>query len=324
MCEPHPIFPSHGTAAFGNSSTFYWWPGCSVSLPRAALVFRSFLSLTPIRPEALCMFAQLLALWFLFQFLYPRRERADTAALFYSLGAIGSALLLYSLKPSYALATLFTIALVLALVIRGRQSRNRKIVFLLGALAIGVAILLPERMLSRSDPITKIFLPQTLFSIHANIIRDQMNEDLERGTATAFPDAWLRTAAHELKGEIERLHIAPPGQFSLLGFDPDQLMNGENAIFTKWQQHFGSGEEWKRFLDYYFWRAVRHRPLSFAGKIARQLTVFYNWQCPAFVAHRKTALVAWHYAPSLAVIRDPENWAQLGRLPAGVRLLAET
>ena len=34
--------------------------------------------------------------------------------------------------------------------------------------------------------------------------------------------------------------------------------------------------------------------------------------------------MAWHYSSSLAVIRDPENWAQLGRLPAGLRLHAET
>lgn len=277
-----------------------------------------------IRAEALCMFAQLLGLWFFFEFLYHGRERADTFALFYGLGAIGSALLLYSLKPSYALAALFTIGLVLGLVVRGRQSRNRKIVFLLGALAIGVAFLLPERILSRSDPLTKLFLPQTLFSIHANIIRDQMNEDLARGTAAPFPEAWLRTAADDLGAEIDRLHVASPRQFSLLGFDPDHLMNGENAIFTRWQQHFGSVDELKRFLDYYFWRAVLHRPLQFGGKIGRQLAVFYNWQCPAFTAYRKTALVAWHYAPSLVVIRDPENWGQLGRLPAGLQLLAKT
>jgi hypothetical protein len=277
-----------------------------------------------IRPEALCMFAQLLGFWFLFEFLHHRRERADTAALLYGLGAIAGALLLYSLKPSYALATFFTIGLVLALVLLGRQSRNRKIIFGLGALAVGVVFLLPERMLSRSDPFSKIFLPQTLFSIHANIVRDQMNEDLARGAITPFPEAWLRTASRDLSAEIQRFRIAAPGQFSLLGFDPDRLMNGEDAIFTRWQQHFGNAHEWKHFLDYYFWRALQHRPLSFAAKIARQLAVFYNWQCPAFVAYRKTALVAWHYAPSLAVIRDPENWAQLGRLPAGLRLRSET
>jgi hypothetical protein len=277
-----------------------------------------------IRAEALCMFAQLLGLWVLFEFVYHRRERADTHAFFYGLGAIGSAFLLYSLKPSFTLAALFTIGLVLGLVVGGRQSRNRKIMFLLGALAVGVAFLLPERILSRSDPVAKIFLPQTLFSIHANIIRDQMNEDLARGTATPFPEEWLRTAAHEFSGEIGRLHVSAPAQFSLLGFDPDHLMNGENAIFTRWQQHFGSVEEWKRFLDYYFWHAVRHRPLAFVSKIGRQLAVFYNWKCPAFTTYPKIALVAWHYAPSLAIIRDPENWPQLSRLPGGPRLLSET
>ena len=278
-----------------------------------------------IRPEALCMFAQLLSLWFLFQFLHHRRIQSKGAASFYGLGAIGSALLLFSLKPSYLLAAMLTIGVVLWLAIRKGQSRNRKTLFVAGAIAIFTAFLLPEYLLSRPDPGTRLFLPQTLFSIHASIIRDQMKDDLARHAATPFPETWLRTASAELGAEIERLRIEPPGQFSLLGFDPDRIMNGGNAIFTRWQQQrFGSGDEWKHFLDYYFWRAVRHRPLSFAAKIGRQLAVFYNWQCPAFTAYPKYALVAWYYAPSLDVIRDPENWAQLSRLPAGPRLAAGT
>lgn len=277
-----------------------------------------------IRSEAVCLFAQLLALWLFFEFLYRRQRQSYRAILLSGLGTISAALMLYSLKPSYALAALLTIGLIVWLVVRGRQRQNRKLLFLAGALAVAVVFLLPERLLARSDPLTKLFLPQTLFSIHANIIRDQMQDDLRRGAVTPFPLTWLRTASSELGAEIDRFRIAPPHQFSVVGFDPDQLMNGKDAIFTRWQQQRGSAEEWKRFLDYYFWRAVRNRPLSFATKICRQLAFFYNWECPAFTAYPRYALVAWHYAPSLAVIRDPENWAELGKLPAGVRLAAES
>jgi hypothetical protein len=277
-----------------------------------------------IRSEAVCAFAQLLLFWLFFEFICRGSRQSDRAILWSGLGTIAGALLLYSLKPSYVLATFSTIGLVLWLAGRRMQIGNRKLLFLAGAAGIAAAFIVPERLLSRSDPATKLFLPQTLFSIHANIIRDQMQDDLKNGALTPFPRRWLQTATDELGSEINRLRIPPPRQFSIVGFDPDQLMNGEHAIFTRWQKHFGSGEEWKRFLDYYFWRAVWHRPLSFAAKICRQLAVFYNWQCPAFIAYPKYPLVAWHYDPSLAVIRHPGNWAELGKLPAGVRLAANT
>jgi hypothetical protein len=100
-------------------------------------------------------------------------------------------------------------------------------------------------------------------------------------------------------------------------------MNGENAVITRWLRQLGD-DELKRFLNYYFWRAARQRPLEFAAKISRQLAVFYGWQCPAFTSYRRIALSDWYYRPSLAVIRDPENWDQLGAVPGGRQLLART
>lgn len=101
-------------------------------------------------------------------------------------------------------------------------------------------------------------------------------------------------------------------------------MNGENAIFARWNQQLGNDDELRKFLNYYYWRALQHRPVSFAIKISRQMGVFYAWQCPALLEYRRIPLVAWHYRHSLDVIKDPENWEQLRRIPAGVRLLAQT
>jgi hypothetical protein len=273
-----------------------------------------------IRSEALCQSVQLLCFWLFFQFLFYRRAQAERRRiLLYGLGCIASALLLYSLKPSFTLTAFFTIALVLVLAVRKFRA-----LFFAGAFSVALVFLLPEYWLSRNDRLSKMFLSETLFSVHANIIHDQMSADLAQGVETPFPQTWLRAACDDLGAEINRLRIPEPRQFSLLGFDPDNLMNGGNAVVTRWLQQLGGDAELKRFLDYYFWRAVRHQPLAFAAKIHRQLGVFYSSPCPAFTTYSRIALVAWHYEASLAVIRDPENWEQLGKLPAGQRLLSAT
>lgn len=278
-----------------------------------------------IRPEALCMAVQLMSFWLLFEFLFYRRKPAQAGRMaLFGCGAIASSLLLCALKPSFTGAALFTAALVLVLVICSRHTWRFRAFFCSAALLIALAFFVPERWLARNDRLSKMFLPQTLFAVHANIIHAQMKEDLARGVATPFPTAWLRTACDELGAEIERLHVPYPKQFSLLGFDPDHLMNGDQAIMTRWLRQLGGDDELKRFLNYYFWRAFRQRPLDFTAKISRQLAVFYDWQCPAFISHRRIALTAWYYQPSMAVIRDPENWEQLGAVPGGPPLLAQT
>jgi hypothetical protein len=278
-----------------------------------------------IRSEALCPAVQLLSFWLFFQFLLYRRAQTDRRRLvLYGLGCIASAFLLSSLKPSFTLTALFTIVLVLVLFVRTRESAGFRALFLAGAFSVALVFVLPEYWLSRNDRLSKMFLSETLFSVHAKIIRDQMSADLAQGVETPFPQPWLRAARDDLGAEITRLRVPEPKQFSLLGFDPDNLMNGGNAVITRWLRQLGGDAELKRFLDYYFWRAVQHQPLAFAAKIRRHLAVFYSSPCPAFTTYRRIGLVAWHYEASLAVIRDPENWEQLGKLPAGQRLLSAT
>ena len=278
-----------------------------------------------IRPEAVCMFAQMLTFWLLFQFLLYRRSTAHwRKTALYGIAGVASSLLLCSLKPSFTLTALLTIGVLLGLVVRSRLGWKRQLLFFAGAVVTGLVFLVPEHLLARRDRLSKMFLPQTLFSVHAEIIREQMGDDLARGLPVPFPRPWLQTAYEELGVEIARARVPSPEQFSLLGFNPDYLMNGENAIFARWNQQLGNDDELRKFLNYYYWRALQHRPVSFAIKISRQMGVFYAWQCPALLEYRRIPLVAWHYRHSLDVIKDPENWEQLRRIPAGVRLLAQT
>ena len=278
-----------------------------------------------IRPEALCFFGQMLSFWLVLQALFHRRPSTPPGKIvLYAIGGVASAWLLYSLKPSYAMTALLTIAVVVWVVLRAKLNRKFRSLFFAGALATTLLFFVPEYLLSRGDRATKLFLPQTLFSIHADIIRDQIADDLAQGAAVPFPRPWLQTVSQELGAEISRLKVNGPGQFSLLGFDPDYLMNGEHAIFNRWLEHFGNDEDYGKFLKYYYWRALEHRPLSFAAKIARQMQVFYSWHCPAFISYRRIPMVAWHYSHSVEVIIDRVNWAEIGKTTAGARLLAQS
>jgi hypothetical protein len=278
-----------------------------------------------IRPEALCMFVQLLSFWLLVEFLFCRRAPASEGkTVGCAIGTVASALLLCSLKPSFTITALLMIVFVLALLLRSRLSWKFRSLFFVGAIAAALLFLVPEHLLGRGDRLSKMFLPQTLFAVHANIIHAQIGDDLAHGASGPFPQPWLETAYEDLGTEISRLQVPSPRQFSLLGFDPDHLMNGEHSIFSRWQQQLGSDDELHRFLTYYYWRAVGHRPFSFASKIGRQLGVFYTWECPAFLSYRRILLVAWHYQHSLAMITAADNWAELGKISAGQDLRART
>jgi hypothetical protein len=278
-----------------------------------------------IRPEAVCMFAQMLMFWLLVQFLCyrgnPARERLTAV---YGIATVASALFLCSLKPSYTLTAVLTVALVLALVIGANLAWKSRLLFFAGTAVTALLFLVPEYLLSRGDRLTKMFLPQTLFAVHANVIHAQIADDLAHGVAGPFPQGWLQAAHDDLGAEIERLKRESPRQFSLLGFDPDHLMNGEDAIFSRWQKQLGGDDGLVRFLNHYYWRTLQKRPLSFATKIARQMGVFYTWKCPAFENHRRILLVAWHYEMSLAMITAPDNWAELSKNAAGRRLRTQT
>lgn len=274
---------------------------------------------TNIRPEAVCMFFQMLSFWLVLRVFVGRGARvADGIA------AVGSALILCSLKPSYTLTALGTIALLCAIIIRRKGSRKSRFVFFGGAIAAALLLLVPEYLLGRNDRLSRMFLPETLFSVHANIIYPEIGDDLAQQRTVPFPRPWLQTAYEDLGAELTRNQVRPPAQFSLLGFNPDYLINGEHAIFNQWLQQLGGDDGLERFLTHYYWRAVRHRPLAFAAKIVRQMGVFYRWECPAFQMYRRIPFVAWHYQQSVAVIKDPENWVELGKTPSGLRLRAQT
>ncbi len=258
-----------------------------------------------IRSDAVCMFFEMLAFWVVLQFLYHRLVTANKQrTTLYGIAVVSTAGVLASLKPSFTIMAVVMVVPVLWLMIRFRSGLRYQLLFLAASTAAVLALIIPEQSLRRDDPRSKTFFPQTLFAVHAKIIRAQMEQDLRSNDTGRYPPAWLRSACDDLESAILTPHptLKP---FPLLGFHPDSLMKGPDALFVQWKTQLGSDEALLEFLRYYYRRTLVKRPREVLDKIVRQLSVFYAPECPAF-AVKKSVPLAQHYCRSLAVLNDPE------------------
>ena len=146
---------------------------------------------TQLRPEGVCAFLISVNLYFVIQFtacfFVERRQAASVA---YGIAAVFSSILLASAKPSFWLASI-VVLLPVAMFFVQRGLIWQKIALGGGAALSAALLLLPEHFLSRNDEASQTFLPTTLFVIHANLIRDQMADDLRRDANVRYPREWL-------------------------------------------------------------------------------------------------------------------------------------
>ncbi len=153
-----------------------------------------------IRPEAIFPFFALLDLGLLLTFLrawFIDRRLGRAAVL--AGGALFVAVGLDQLKPSFGLALGAAAAPVLAAALSPWRQPPRPRCLLAGAagvaaLAAGILFLWPEHRLSRGDPMSTLFLPETLLTIHADIIDAQIVEDARHPAATPYTSRWLDDA----------------------------------------------------------------------------------------------------------------------------------
>jgi len=114
-----------------------------------------------------------------------------------------------------------------------------------------------------------------------------------------------------------------PTSFPSLGFHPDYLMNGSDVLFTRWAKALGGENALLKFLHYYYWRALLHRPRAFLEKFVSQF-VHYSVPCPAFSTHRTLPLAPLHFSASVAALRKTGMLPALDAKPAGRIYVAET
>ena len=144
-------------------------------------------------------------------------------------------------------------------------------------------IVSPEYFLSRKDELSRLFLPTTLFVIHADLIRDQMADDIAKQAILPYRSDWLDRIQKQLAAEIAKAGPVEKWRFPSLGFSPDVLMYGPDSIAERLAAEFNDDiGTLTSFYRFYYWRTWRQRPFEMAKKVARQVALFYRAPSPVF------------------------------------------
>jgi hypothetical protein len=231
-------------------------------------------------------------------------EKRPWASVGFGTGVAFTSVLLASAKPSFALVGLIAL-LPVGVFFLGRDFARQKIALAGGAALSAALLLLPEHFLSRHDEVSRTFLPTSLFVNHADLIRDQMADDIQRIAATPYPREWLERVHAALSAEIVKSHAARPGHYWSFGFDPDYLMYDESSIAAHLRREFGHDvPALCAFYWYYYGRIWRERPFLVLKKTKVQMSIFYSEMCPAY-NREKSLYLAKEYDQGTALLALP-------------------
>jgi hypothetical protein len=280
----------------------------------AAEPFRAEMQL---RPEGVCAFLVSLNLYFAVHFMaccfVEKRPRASVG---HGIGTVFTAVLLVSAKPSFGLLAIVAVVPVAILFFRRGWFRE-KIALGIGAIVGAALLLVPEYFLGRDDAQGRPFLPATLFVNHADLIRDQIADDLQRGASVPYSREWLERVHAALRTEIAKSFTARPDHYWSFGFDPDYLMYNPDSIVTQLRREFGNnGPDPSAFYRFYYWRIWQCRPLAVARKIQTQMTVFYAAMCPVYNREKSLPLTGKYGDGADALRIEPNHELWMGYAPA--------
>ncbi len=247
---------------------------------------------TQLRPEGVCAFLIGINLYFAVQFISCSfLEHRRTGAVVCGSATVLTSLLLASAKPSFWLAVIIVMVPVAAFLVRQNWWRQKIALGLATALTASL-LLWPERVLSRTDEASQTFLSTMLFVIHADLIRDQMAEDLKNNAQLPYPREWLEHVYTALNREIANSQTKYPGHYPSLNFDPEYLWFEPDSIAAQLTREFGNNISARcAFYRFYYWRTWQHRPLRALQKVARQFSIYYFPRCPAYTPMKIWPLV---------------------------------
>ncbi|MCK9589755.1 MAG: hypothetical protein M0Q93_10410, partial [Terrimicrobiaceae bacterium] len=186
-----------------------------------------------VRPEAVFPLAASLQLLCLMAFIkarWPAGSRSKPGLVLASgAGAMLFSVAAYNLKPSWGFAILlspFVLGIGALFRRRGRPIRWTAAPLVLGSLlALLLLAAVPAALKWKPDNASKAFLPMLLFAVHANIISDYLQEEVNAGKATPEEAEF----SSRLQAGIEQSRN-PLGAYRLLGHNPDYLMFGSKTL----------------------------------------------------------------------------------------------
>src|SRR5438067_6354505 len=165
-------------------------------------------------------------------------------------------------------------------------------------------LLLPEHFLSRNDEMSRTFVPTTLFVVHAELIRDQLANDLAKNVSLPYSRDRLERLYLALRTEIEKSRTARQYAYHSRGFDADFLMYDPNSIAVQARREFrGDVAALCAFYRFYYGR-ILERPLQVLAKVARQMQIFYLPYCRAYDP-RTSRKLGGDYRYSVVSLSDP-------------------
>jgi len=234
-----------------------------------------------IRPEGICGFLLALSLYCVVEFV-ARTFVLRQAAVNWGIATSICAVLLASVKPSFVFLALVPL-LPIGIFLVTRNPLRQKVTLALGIFVSALAIMLPEYFLSREDELSRLFLPTTLFVIHADLIRDQMADDVAHQAVLPYRLDWLDRMQKQLATEIVKAVPVEGRRFPSLGYSPDVLMYGTNSITDQLAREFNDDNgTLTSFYRFYYWRTWQQHPSAMVKKIARQIAIFHRAPSPVF------------------------------------------
>jgi hypothetical protein len=277
-----------------------------------------------LRPEGVCAFLVGINLYLALQFMACCFvEKRPWPAVGCGIGTAFTSVLLASAKPSFALLAVVALLPVGIFFFR-RGWLRQKIAVGAGALFSVALFLLPEHFLSRDDEMGRTFLPTSIFVTHADLIRDQMADDLGRGSEITYSRERLARVYDAIRKEIAKSAAARPGHYWSLGFDPDFLMYDKGSIDAQLRQEFDNNTpELCAFYRFYYRRIWQERPFLVLKRIAQQMALFYSEMCPAYNREKSLPLASQYAdgAATLGLQPYPELWTAY---PPAVQFMERT
>lgn len=262
-----------------------------------------------LRPESITPFFALLNILLTLIFL-QRHQREGLSGQVTCIAAIllVNSVLLATMKTSFILTVLFSIVPVLCALTNRRDNWPRKAAVLGVGFAALTAVAVPEHELAKSDPVAHSFMAESLFSIHANLILRQIDEDIARGECGPRGCLWLGEFARSLQEEITK-SWGHDQRYRSFGFSPDYLMYHDSLTSLTTRLFEGDYEKQLDFYSYYYWRTLGQQPERMSGKVLTNMAIFYTWDSPCLAVDSTLGLAPlYERAVASLAAGEREGW----------------